>query len=209
MTGLALDAGLHAPWVWKLNIPPRLRELLWKDVTGSLPIGATWFGNMECGRTCGCSAELTLTHIWSSCRSHNLAPLMQELWAHLPALPDSAPAWTHPWYPLLALRELESARQVSKKAAKELWNVGAPTFLLLLFCFLSRYDVYRRSILHVYIRAHSGLANLTVLLRSLAPLGMTIYITVLLHSLAPLGPTASYRPTGYEPCCIGLTAQRD
>jgi len=74
-------------------------------------------------------------------------------------------------------------------------RVGAPTFLLLLFCSLSRYDVYRRSILHVYIRAHSGLANLTVLLRSLAPLGMTIYITVLLRSLAPLGPTASYRPT--------------
>ena len=63
---------------------------------------------MEHGHTCSCSTEMTLTHIWSSCRSHNLTPLLQELQDHLPALPDSAPAWSHPWYPLLALKELES-----------------------------------------------------------------------------------------------------
>ena len=122
MTGITLDAGLHAPHMWKLNIPTCLRELLWKDIIGSLPIGATWFGNMERGRTCSCSTEMTLTHVWSSCHSHNLAPLLQELQDHLPALPDSAPAWTHPWYPLLALRELESAQRVGKKVAKELWK---------------------------------------------------------------------------------------
>jgi len=124
--------------VWKLNIPPRLWELLWKDITGSLPIGATWFGNMERGHTCSCGAETTLTHIWSSCRSHNLTPLLQELRDHLLALPDSAPAWTHPWYPLLALKELESAQQVGKKAAKELrksrphreWAIGLYLWLL-------------------------------------------------------------------------------
>jgi len=120
MTGLTLDTGLHAPCMWKLNIPPRLWELLWKDITGSLPIGPTWFGNMERGCTCSCGTEMTLTHIWSSCRSHNLTPLLQELWDHLPALPSSAPAWTHPWYPLLALQELESTCRVGKKAAKEL-----------------------------------------------------------------------------------------
>jgi len=120
MTGVALDTGLHAPRMWKLNIPTRLRELLWKDMTRSLPIGATWFGPMERGHTCSCGAELTLSHIWTGCDTHDLAPLLQTLRDRLLALPPAAPAWTHPWYPLLALRELESARQVGKKAAREL-----------------------------------------------------------------------------------------
>jgi len=138
MTGIALDAGLHAPCVWKLNIPTRLRELLWKDMTRSLPIGATWFGPLERGRTCSCGAELTLLHVWTSCATHDLTPLLQTLRDRLPALPPAAPAWTHPWYPLLALRELENARWVSKKAAKELrksrpermWAIGSYLWLL-------------------------------------------------------------------------------
>jgi len=120
MTGIALDAGLHTPRVWKLNIPTRLRELLWKDITKSLPIGATWFGPLERGRTCSCGDELTLLHVWTSCATHDLTPLLQTLRDRLLALPPAAPAWTHPWYPLLALRELENARRVGKKAAKEL-----------------------------------------------------------------------------------------
>ena len=67
MTGLTLDTGLHAPRVWKLNIPPRLCKLLWKDMTGSLPIGPSWFGNMEHGRTCSYGMTMTLTHVWTSC----------------------------------------------------------------------------------------------------------------------------------------------
>jgi len=138
MTGIALDAGLHTPHVWKLNIPTRLRELLWKDMTRSLPIRATWFGTMERGRTCSCGAELTLLHIWTSCATHDLTPLLQTLRDRLPALPPAAPSWTRPWYPLLALRELESARRVGKKAAKELrkswpereWAIGSYLWLL-------------------------------------------------------------------------------
>jgi len=138
MTGTALDTGLHAPRMWKLNIPTRLRELLWKDMTRSLPIGATWFGPMEHGRTCSCGAKLTLTHVWTSCNTHDLAPLLQTLRDRLPALPPAAPAWTHPWYPLLALPELECARWVGKKAAKELrksrpeheWAIGSYLWLL-------------------------------------------------------------------------------
>jgi len=138
MTGITLDAGLHAPRVWKLNIPTRLRELLWKDMTRSLPIGATWFGPLERGRTCSCGAILTLLHVWTSCATHDLTPLLQTLRDHLPALPPTAPAWTHPWYPLLALRELENARRVGKKAAKELrksrpereWAIGSYLWLL-------------------------------------------------------------------------------
>jgi len=51
---------------------------------------------------------------------------------------DSAPAWSHPWYPLLALKELEHPWQVGKKAAKELrkswpereWAIGSYLWLL-------------------------------------------------------------------------------
>ena len=138
MTGIALDAGLHASRMWKLNIPTCLRELLWKDMTRSLLIGATWFGAMERGRMCSCGTELSLTHIWTGCDTHDLTPLLQTLRDRLPALPPAAPAWTHPWYPLLALRELESARRVGKKAAKELckswseckWAIGSYLWLL-------------------------------------------------------------------------------
>ena len=138
MTGIPLDAGLHAPRVRKLNIPTRLQELLWKDMTRSLPIRATWFGTMECGRTCSCGAKLTLLHVWTSCATHDLAPLLQTLRDRLPALPPAPPAGTHPWYPLLALRELENARRVGKKAAKELrrsqpkreWAIGSYLWLL-------------------------------------------------------------------------------
>jgi len=138
MTGIALDAGLHAPRVWKLNIPTRLRELLWKDMTRSLPIGATWFGPLERGHACSCGAELTLLHVWTSCATHDLTPLLQTLRDRLPALPPATPAWTHPWYPLLALRELENAWWVGKKAAKELrksrpereWAIGSYLWLL-------------------------------------------------------------------------------
>jgi len=60
---------------------------------------------------------------------------MQELQKHLPA---PAPAWSHPWYPLLALRELESAWRVSKKEAKRLrasrpereWAIGSYLWLV-------------------------------------------------------------------------------
>jgi len=142
MTGTALDAGLHAPRVWKLNVPTRLQELLWKDITRSLPIGTTWFGTMERGRTCSCGAELSLTHIWTGCDTHNLTPLLQTLRDRLPALPPAAPAWAHPWYPLLALREMESARRVGKKAAKELrkswpdreWAIGSYLWLIWTNC---------------------------------------------------------------------------
>jgi len=81
---------------------------------------------------------MTLTHVWTSCDSHDLTPLIQVLRDRLPALPASAPAWTHPWYPLLALRELESTRWAGKKLARELrrsqpkreWAIGSYLWLL-------------------------------------------------------------------------------
>jgi len=138
MSGLTLDARLHAPHVWKLNVPPRLRKLLWKDMTGSLPIGHSWHGNMEQGRTCQCSTTLSLTHVWTGCRLHALLPLIHELQSHLPAPPGWAPPWGHPWFPLLALKELESTCLVGKKEAKRLkanrpdreWVIGSYLWLV-------------------------------------------------------------------------------
>lgn len=123
---LRLDAGLHAPRIWSLNVPPRLKELLWKDITGSLPIRTTWSSRMDLGRLCCCSSPMTLVHIWSRCRTHDLTPLFTVLQMRLLGLFDKhaksssgqTTRWNHPWYPLLVLKELESKVLVRKKNHK-------------------------------------------------------------------------------------------
>jgi len=130
MAGITLDAGLHAPRMWKLNIPTRLRELLWKDITRSLPIGATWFGTMECGRTCSCGTELTLLHVWTSCATHDLTPLLQTLRDRLPALPRQPPpgptCGTPSWPSESWSTPAGSARKRQKNCVKADPNASGP-----------------------------------------------------------------------------------
>jgi len=141
-----LDAGVAFPHLWSLNVPPRLKELLWKETTGSLPLGASWFGPMDLGRICLCGSVLSLHHVWSGCRHHNISHLLLTLACHIESisypyhdLPTTRiTSWGHPWFPLLALKELENSRIVGKKAAKHLkasrpereWAIGSYLWLL-------------------------------------------------------------------------------
>src|SRR6266436_7733760 len=70
-TGLYLDIIRHIPLVWCLDIPSGLKELLYKCMSGSLPLGRSWHGKSLLGKVCHCGSAMLLEHIWSSCLSYN------------------------------------------------------------------------------------------------------------------------------------------
>ena len=98
-----LDASHHLPNVWKVNIPTQLRELLWKEINRSLPLGHSWASKVKLGAPCPCDgspinyvhiwvcpqckhtngqraircrcgSSLSLSHIWKGCCSYNMDP---------------------------------------------------------------------------------------------------------------------------------------
>jgi len=109
-----LDPVAHVPLLWRVNVPVGLRELLYKHVSSCLPIGDSWHGGLALGQTCRCGATMSLDHVWHSCPSYDLSPLMLTLSSRFEALhPDPEPStsplsWPRPfWYPLLALWSLD------------------------------------------------------------------------------------------------------
>jgi len=118
--------------IWKINVPKGLKELLWKESSGSLPLGAHWHGKSPLGNECRCGRETTLTHIWEGCVCYNMWPLKEVMLDSLPVLGvgghrvlDVA-AWPPPfWFPLLCLKQLEKPLNLSKKERRALKNSRA------------------------------------------------------------------------------------
>ena len=143
---ISLDPGLLVHRIWNMDVHPRLKELLWKDITGSLPLGSSWRGRLQLGCSCSCGSELTLLHIWSGCPDHIITPLVEIVHSHISSLQGHSASllslniwlWSHPWFPLLALRELENSRRLGKPTSKTLkstrpereWAVGSLLWLL-------------------------------------------------------------------------------
>src|SRR5258706_627759 len=50
-----MDVSHHIPNIWKVNIPTQLRELLWKEINKSLPLGRTWASKVKWGQCCPCN----------------------------------------------------------------------------------------------------------------------------------------------------------
>ena len=98
-----LDAAHHLPDIWKINVPTQLRELLWKEINSSLPLGRSWASRLKlsdpcpcngspvnyihiwmrprCVHTngqrairCRCGSHLSLSHIWKGCHSYDMGP---------------------------------------------------------------------------------------------------------------------------------------
>jgi len=143
----SLDAGLCGSKLWTINIPSSLHELLWKEITGSLPLGVSWYGDMTLGRTCRCGCQMSLDHIWSGCDSYDMSTLLTTLWDFIMCSSPGQPLmitkdpcrWGHSlWHPLLALGTLEKPPCVNKKLAKKLkvshsereWVVGSYLWLV-------------------------------------------------------------------------------
>jgi hypothetical protein len=100
--------------LWTINIPPSLRDIIWRQAHGAIPLGARFRGP-DLGKSCACGAELSLPHMWLSCPSYDLLPLQDATNAYITSTrPDTFT--THDvvddradfWYPLLAFQELEA-----------------------------------------------------------------------------------------------------
>jgi len=110
-----LDPGRYIADVWRLNVPPKLQETLWKEMNGALVLGHRYHGRSDLGRHCKCGVEMSLDHILVSCVRYRLnslqAVLLEQLRKVSPLLPARSlrpDEWGRsPWYPLLALRRLE------------------------------------------------------------------------------------------------------
>jgi len=116
--GDVLDPGRYIANVWKLNIPPKLQETLWKEMNGALVLGHRYHGRSDLGRQCKCGAEMSLDHILVGCARYKLdslqAILLERLQRVSPPLPTRS-LWPDEWgrslwYPLLALRRLEQGK---------------------------------------------------------------------------------------------------
>lgn len=148
MFGVVLDPGNHISKVWNITVPEGLREVLWKEMNGAQVLGHRYYGTghtkSDMGRFCRCGLEMSLGHILIGCSAYKLQPLvallMDTLAVFSPAsnyktlTPD---AWgTSPWYPLLALQEIEETalpnhkgkkkllRELRKTRQKREWTVG-------------------------------------------------------------------------------------
>src|SRR5258706_7333877 len=73
-----LDVTHQIPNLWKINVPTQLRELLWKEINDSLPLGCSWASKVKWGQCCPCNEhglglgqlctsiehKLTMRHVW-------------------------------------------------------------------------------------------------------------------------------------------------
>ncbi len=67
-----LDVTHHIPNLWTINIPTQLRELLWKEINSSLPLGRSWASKVRWGQCCPCvNHELEVDHSCTSA-AHSL-----------------------------------------------------------------------------------------------------------------------------------------
>jgi len=113
--GVVLDPGRYIANVWKINVPQKFRETLWKEMNDTLVLGHRYHGRSDLGRWCKCGVTLSLDHILVGCTQYRLDGLQAVLLEHLQRVSPKLPArslspdkWGRsPWYPLLALRRIE------------------------------------------------------------------------------------------------------
>ena len=64
-----LDVTHHIPNIWVINVPAQLKELLWKEINSSLPLGNAWTSKVKLGQICPCNGEVVeYRHVWISPR---------------------------------------------------------------------------------------------------------------------------------------------
>jgi ribonuclease HI len=110
------------PLIWKLTVPTPIKEILWKWTLSALPLGHRFRSASELGRQCRCGAELTLPHLWKSCPTYDLTPLLSIAddsvkKASMPEMKKTGhPGLIQPlgtdslyWLPLVAITYLERA----------------------------------------------------------------------------------------------------
>ena len=101
-----LDVTHHIPNIWAINVPVQLKELLWKEINDSLPLGNAWTSKVKLGQVCPCNgsvieyrhvwisprcehtnglratkcrcgATVSLAHIWKGCSQYDMSPFRE------------------------------------------------------------------------------------------------------------------------------------
>src|SRR5258706_8852997 len=67
-----LDVTHHIPNIWKINIPTQLRELLWKEINNSLPLGCSWASKVRWGQCCPCANHVLEEDLPCASAAHSL-----------------------------------------------------------------------------------------------------------------------------------------
>ena len=71
-----LDVTCHIPNIWIINTPVQLKELLWKEINGSLPLGNAWTSKVKLGQACPCNGSIIeYRHVWISPRCEHTVGL--------------------------------------------------------------------------------------------------------------------------------------
>ena len=140
-----LNITRHLHRLWSVNIPPGLKDLLWRVMSGSLPLGRSWHGASTMGKVCLCGSPMSAPHIWVGCSSYRLAPLFDLLHKKIRLLcpgpyrtlfPDE---WGSPlWYPIFILQPLESHLPAPQESRRLLgdscghreWAIGSYLWFL-------------------------------------------------------------------------------
>ena len=114
-----VDLGAHIPYVWRLNAPPGFKELVWKHMFDSLPIGLSRCASLQLGLVyCPCDngAPLDLYHMFHGCSHFPVSSLFDNVLC--PTVIACAPQHaSHPsvdphrwhnrwWFPVLCLKRL-------------------------------------------------------------------------------------------------------
>ena len=137
-----VDLGIHFCRLWRLNCPPGLKDLLWRSVTGALPIGSGWYGHDLGLQFCPCGdpAPLDLFHIFRGCSHFPVQRLYTDvLWPALLAThggklwhksldPD---CWYRGWwFPILCLKRLAYCGTTDKIRCALCKSVSAREWIL-------------------------------------------------------------------------------
>ncbi len=138
-----LDVTHHIPNLWKVNIPTQLRELLWKEINGSLPLGCAWASKVKWGQLCPCNKRvLNMHHVWvwprceltnglraNHCRcGHNLS--LAHIWKGCPSYD------MEPFFSLLRKKFRSLVYLDSPTTNPDVWLSGDMWFPLLSLCSL-------------------------------------------------------------------------
>jgi hypothetical protein len=139
-----IPAPLCLPEIWKLNVPPPLQEILWKWTLEALPLGHRYKSTSELGKNCACEAKLTLPHMWKTCPSYDLTPLLVTANRYIneasttemqrtghPGLIRADPLSNLYWFPLLVTTYLEKTYYAKHTALTDLQKTRKKQCLVL------------------------------------------------------------------------------
>ena len=105
-----------------INIPVQLKELLWKEINGSLPLGNTWTSKVKLGQVCPCNGGvIEYRHVWISPRCEHTNGL-RAIKCRCGATVSLAHVWKGcPQY------DMSPFREVARKLIKKVVYLDTPT----------------------------------------------------------------------------------